>query len=102
MLKKAGMLALILSAGAAIMPSAAFAQDPYYGRGGYYYQGDRDWNRQQRREWREREREEQRWRERGWREHEWREHEWREHDRWEHRFNRGYYPDTYFYFGYGR
>jgi hypothetical protein len=101
MLKKFGILALILSAGAAILPTAALAQDRYYyPRDNYSYRRDRDWDRREARRWREHE-----WRERRaeeWRERQWRERNWRERERWEHRFDRYYYPNSYWYFGYGR
>jgi hypothetical protein len=85
----------------ALLPTTALAQDGYYGHRNYY-QSDRNWDRHEGREWREHERAERRAEE--WRERQWRNHEWREHERWEHRFNRPYYhyPDSYFYFGYGR
>jgi hypothetical protein len=118
MLKKAGLLALVLfGLGGALLPTTAVAQDgSYYGRPGYYYSGDRDGDGRWRdHEWREHERREHGWREdrpQEWREHEWREHEWRErqwrgnewreHERWENRAYRGYYPGNYLYFGYGR
>ena len=109
MFKKLGVFALILgAAGASFVPATAFAQDGYgyYGGDRSYYHNDRDYNRHERREWREHERQERRAAE--WREHEWREHEWREHQRREHwREDRRYYrdgdrPSAYFYYGYGR
>jgi hypothetical protein len=105
MLKKTGLLALILMARTMILPSAAFAQNPYYEGGSYSYYGDRNWDRHERGEWRGRERRErpaEEWRESRRREREWREHEWRERERWEHQFERDYSPGRYFYFGYGR
>jgi len=92
-----GVIALMLSG----MAGAAFAQDGYYNQryynqrnydNRYYHQNDRDWNRHQRREWKERWREERH--EREWRE---RNREWRRHERWERRFER---PG--WYFGYWR
>jgi hypothetical protein len=105
MLKRVGVLALLLSgAGAAILPRAASAQDGYYyGPRQYYYQNDRDWNRHYAHEWREqmrRERRAEERREREWRRHAWRDHEWREHEHWHHRHHWGYDPNAYFYFGY--
>ena len=96
MLKRTGILGLLLIAGTALFqPVAAFAQEGfyggvYYGNGNGYYAGqycDRDRAAYEYREARRREE----WRERQWREHEWREHEWREHERREHRFDRDYY-----------
>ena len=101
MLKRVGLLAVILSAATAVTPLTAFAQDGYYRHRDNYYQGDRAEDRHERREWREHERNELR--EREWREHERRE-EWRERERCERPYSRGYYyqPNSYFYFGYGR
>jgi len=93
MLKRVGVLALMLAGSVAFLqPTAAFAQDRY-DRGGYSYRGerrdgfrrdrdDRDWNR-----WSDRNRRS-------------REHEWREHERWENRYDRAYYyapPPNYYY-----
>ena len=100
MLKRAGVLALILAAGAAILPTAALAQDGYYYPRDNYYQRDRDWDRREAQRWREHEWREHRAEE--WREHEWRNRRWREHERWEHRYDRDYHPGSYLYFGYGR
>lgn len=104
MFKRVGVLALMLSAaGAVFAPAAAFAQDRYgngYGSYGgdrsYYSQRDRDWNRDQRHEWREHERMERLRAER--REAEWREHERREHRRCYRDGDR----QAYFYYGFGR
>ena len=95
MFKKLAMMGLMFS-GAALLPVTAAAQNYDYGHRNYYYQGDRRWDRHEdRREWRERERDERRARE-------WRRQEWRERERWERRFDRRHYPDSYFYFRYGR
>ena len=94
MFKKLAMVGLMLFS-TALLPTTASAQSYDYGHRNYYYQDDRNWDRHERREWREREREERRRRE-------WREHEWRERERWERRFERRHYPDSYFYFRYGR
>lgn len=104
MFKKLGVFTLMLgAAGAAFAPATALAQDGYgyYGgdRGAYYR--NRDYDRHERREWREHERQERRAAE--WREHEWRDHEWREQYR-DNRFcyRDGSRPSAYFYYSYGR
>ncbi len=83
MLKRVGVLALMLSASAAFLqPTAAFAQERF-GRGGYHYSGERrdgsrrDWDRREDRR-------------------EWREHEWREHERWENQYRRSYSYNYYY------
>ena len=102
MLKRVGVLALFLSAtGAVLLPATAFAQDGYSNRRDYYYQGDRDRDRHEAREWRERERRERRaeeQRDRAWRRQEWREHEWREGSRWQNGFYPRYAPDASYYY----
>jgi hypothetical protein len=101
MLKRIGVFVLMLASGAAILPTAALAQDGYYyPRDNYLYQRDRDWDRREARRWRQHEWRERRAEER--REHEWRERRWREHERSERRFDRDYSPNGYLYFGYGR
>jgi len=62
MLKRLGALAMVLAAGAAVLPAVAQAQDLCYRPGGYYtqtyvYRG-REWREQERRERLERERHE--------------------------------------------
>ena len=84
MLKRLGVLALILSAGA-VLPAAAFAQDGY--RGGYYYSADHRYNSRHR---------EERQRDDHWR-NERREHEWRERESRGRYYNRGYYAPNYYY-----
>ena len=101
MLKKLGVLTMMLIGTAAFLqPVAAYAQSPYdrgyysYNDRGYrgdYYGPRRDFDRHERRE-REAQRQE-------WRENKWREHEWREHERWERRnsYNYRYYNPYYGY-----
>jgi hypothetical protein len=100
MLKRFGIPTLILAAATVFIgPTGAFAQDGYYGRGGYSYQQDRDWDRHEAREWREHERRDRRaeeWRES--RQHEWREDDWGEHERRGRRFDSRHRPNA-FYFG---
>ncbi len=104
MLKRVGVLALLLCGGAAFLhPTAALAQD-YRGGYGYapQYRGEgrcyRDGDRHREHEWREHE-----WREER-REHEWREerreHEWRERQRWENGRYAVPYGDPRAYYGY--
>jgi hypothetical protein len=86
MRKKLGVIALMLSGIAGV----AFAQNGYYGyrqydHRYYYRQNDRNWNRHERREWKERRREERR------------DRQWREHERRERRFDR-----PRFYYDYRR
>ena len=62
MLKRIGVLAMVLTAGAAVLPVVAKAQDLCYRPGGYYaqtyvYRG-REWREHERRERLERERHE--------------------------------------------
>lgn len=100
MVRTLGIPTLILAAATVFSGStAAFAQDGYYGRGGYSYQRDSDRDHREAREWREHERRERRaeeWRES--RRHEWRENEWREQQRWGQRFGSTHRPNA-FYFG---
>lgn len=91
MLKRAGVLALILAAGAAIVPTAALAQDGYYhARDNYSYRRDGDGDRREAQRWSEQERREHRAEE--WRDHE--ERERREHERRDSRFDREYYRNS--------
>lgn len=101
MLKKAGVLGLMLfGLVGAVAPTRAFAQDGYhYGRPSYYYRNDRDGDRYQRREWREHEQAERR---EDWRERRGREDDWQAQERWEYQRDRGYHPNAYFQYGYGR
>lgn len=102
MIKRLGVLTLLLAGTAAFLqPTAAYAQSPY--NRGYYsyndrgyrdgYYGSRDFDRHARHE-REERREERR-------EREWRRQEWREHERWERRSSYapsyGYYNPYYGY-----
>ncbi len=93
MLKRVGVLALLLCGGAFLHPTVAGAQEY---RGGY---GDgRQYHDEGRSSYRDRDgfREEHReheWREQEQRERRWQEREWREHERWEHRG----YGDPYRY-----
>jgi hypothetical protein len=77
MLKRAGIMTLILSAAALLQPMTALAQDGYrrdHDRSGYVQQyRDRDDRWHHRDRWRDRDH---------WREHEWREHERRERRMW--------------------
>jgi|SRR5689334_20718650 hypothetical protein len=93
MLKRVGVLALMLCGGAAFLcPKPALAQNygawysytpqPRY-EGGFYYSGERFRDEHQEHKWRERERREQ----------ERRERDWRRHERWE----RGWYGAGYDY-----
>ncbi|MFL6351051.1 MAG: hypothetical protein ACJ74Z_04260 [Bryobacteraceae bacterium] len=111
MLKRIGILALVLSASAGFFePASAFAQEYYYGDRDYRAEDHRDGSR-----WREhrgeerykhgwsgehRRNDERRWREHRWREEKWR-HESREHERAERRYyNRHHYSpygEGYYY-----
>jgi hypothetical protein len=94
MLKRIGMLALMLSAtGVALIPKVAFAQDGYYARGDNYYRSDRKADRHENREWRGRERRDRRAEE--WREHAARDREWRGHDHWADPYRHDYRRDDY-------
>jgi hypothetical protein len=103
MLKKAGMLALVLAGlGMVALPKAAHAQDGYHA-GGYPYLNyhDRDNYAYRAGNWREHEGRERRAQER--REREWRRRELRErarYMRWQDRGERSYYPRAYFGFSY--
>lgn len=100
MLKRIGLFSLLLFAtSAAVLPTAAHAQDGYYGNRNSYRSEDRRWRDGDDRRYDRKERER---REHEWREHERREHEWRKHRRWEREYERGYSPGSYFYFQYGR
>lgn len=98
MLKRIGLLALVLSGSVAFVhPTAALAQD-YRGWNGYApeyysqrpYRDDRFRDKRWEREWRAEQRRELR------REREWRAHEWRERQRWEN----DWYPNRRPYRGY--
>lgn len=99
MLKRVGVMALMLCGGALFLhPAAAFAQE-YRGWNGYapqYRSNDRYYrdNRREEREWRE-----PQWREER-RERAWRAQEWREHERWENgRYASPYAPAPRPYYG---
>lgn len=108
MLKRIGVLALLLSAaGIAVTPKVVFAQDGYYGpRNDYSYYGRDREDRHRDREWREPERRERRaeeWREHAWRDRDGRRDEWRDRDwryRNDYRYGRAYSPGAYFGFTY--
>lgn len=93
-LKHFGAIGLMLLATLAVAPSAAHAQDGYWGRRDYGRYQNRYDNRYDRHRWRQ-EREWRRWdRNRDWRRQAWR------NDRWNRRYPRNYYPGNSFYFGY--
>jgi Ni/Co efflux regulator RcnB len=86
MIKRVGLLAMILAGALAVsQPAAAQGRDWDNGYRHFDRHEDRrDWDRQDRRE------------------HEWREHqreEWREHERWERRGFRPGYEYRYQYYG---
>ncbi len=93
MLKRVGVLALMLAGSVAVLqPTAAFAQDRY-DRGAYHYSGERQQNFRQDRDNRD-------WNRRGDRDSRWRQNEWRENQRWNNRYSRPYYsapvPNYYY------
>lgn len=106
MFKRVGVFALLLaSLTGSLAPTVALAQDGYYEGRNNHQRYDRNWNRHEDRDYGKYERRDRRadeWRDNRWREQEFREHEWRERERAERNWNRGYYPNSYFYFGYGR
>ena len=71
MFKRVGILALVLSAGMAVMEPAVAKAADWHDRDGHHDR-DRRWNRGDRHE---------RNRDRDWRRDEWREHRWRENRR---------------------
>lgn len=86
MLKRFGILGMVLAGLMMFQPAKASAQDYRYNRDGYAH---RDYNGNRRHEERE-------WREREHREHERR--EWREHERWERPYYYGNgYQGSYYY-----
>jgi hypothetical protein len=94
MLRRIGMLALMLSAtGIALIPKVASAQDGYYARRDNHYQSDRKADRHEMRERRERERRDRRSEE--WREHAARDREWRGHDHRADPYRYNYRRDPY-------
>ena len=63
MLKRLGTLALMLAAaGAAVLPTTAFAEDRYHASRDNYNHTDRNIDRHDTRQWREQERHGERWR----------------------------------------
>jgi Ni/Co efflux regulator RcnB len=63
MFKRIGTLTLMLAAaGAAALPTTAFAEDRYHASRDNYYHSDRDKDRHDTRQWRKQERRGERWR----------------------------------------
>jgi Ni/Co efflux regulator RcnB len=94
MLKRVGILAIVLAAGSFLCPSAASAQG--WGRGDWhsdrsnsqkYRDNYRDYNRHEHQEWKRREHERRKERE----------HDWRERQRFDRRYNQGYYDSPRYY-----
>lgn len=101
MRKRTGVLALILAGAATLLPSAASAQERYYGSGYYQQHANRDWHDRGDRDHRDRDdwRTDRRWSNHEWREQERREHEWRKRQRWENQYAPGYsYYDSNGYY----
>jgi len=94
MLRRIGMLALMLSAtGVALMPKVASAQEGYYALGDNHYRSDRRADRLERKEWRGRERSDRRSEE--WRERAARDRGWRGNEHWTDSYRYDYRRDPY-------
>ena len=94
MFKKLGLFGLVAGAALTLLPATAAAQDWHDHDGaayGYYHRdGERAWERHERREQEERE-----WRRRRHQEQEWREHQWREQRRYGYDNYNQYAPSYY-------